>query len=112
VSETQNEGDKAMDEDAIMQILKSIQETQAKHTIALTKLEERAVNNSIAFGVQQKTLNALHQDVRMVRAALNDMERTRFSAGEAAALHEDVGRLQALHTDLAVRVGVLEVRAE
>ena len=48
------------------------------------------------------------QDVRDIRAAVSDMERTRLTVGEADALHLDLGRLQETVTALAVRVAVLE----
>jgi ubiquinone biosynthesis protein UbiJ len=76
--------------------------------VELIKAEFREVHtqltaNSISLGTIRNMLSTLNQDVRMVRAAINDMERTRFSAGEAAAIHEDLNRLMA-------RVEALEAR--
>ena len=48
------------------------------------------------------------QDVRDIRAAVSDMERTRLTVGEADATHLGLSRLQETATALAVRVGILE----
>jgi hypothetical protein len=40
------------------------------------------------------TLNILLQEVGEIRAAVNDIERTRVSVGEIEALHSDVTRMQ------------------
>ena len=44
-------------------------------------------------------IDALQRDVRLVRAAINDMGRTNITAGEVEALHADVDRALALHTE-------------
>ena len=41
---------------------------------------------------------------------INDMERTRFTSGEAEALHKDVSRLQQDYYGLTVRLGKMEAR--
>lgn len=55
-------------------------------------------------------ITVLQQDTRMVRAAINEMEVTRFTSGEAEALHTDVSRLQHDYYGLTVRLGKLEAR--
>ena len=66
------------------------------------------MQSSITLRVQTDFLLRLEQEIRMVRSALNDMEKTRFTAGEAEAIHGDLNRLQSEFVDLEVRVGVLE----
>src|SRR5262245_8379561 len=50
------------------------------------------------------TLNVLLQDVREIRAAVNDMGSTRVTAGEIGALHHDVTRVQRGLSDPTARV--------
>jgi hypothetical protein len=66
----------------------------------------------VAADVRNHTslLNVLRQDVVMVRAAINDMARTSFTAGEAEALHEELNRLQEEFAKLAARVEIIEAR--
>ena len=54
------------------------------------------------------TLNILLQDVREIRTAMNDIERTRVSTGEIEALHHDVTRMQRGLSDLTARVTIME----
>lgn len=51
----------------------------------------------------------LAQDVRMVRAAINDFAKTNVTSGEVEVIHEDLNRLQRDYSDLAGRVGVIEL---
>jgi len=95
-----------MTDDATLAALKSIQTTLAEHTVALGQV--RAI--SISIKLHGKMLNDIQQDVRDIRAAVGDMERTRLTAGEADALHLDLSRLQETVSALAVRVGVFESR--
>jgi hypothetical protein len=53
-------------------------------------------------------IDALQRDVRLVRAAINDMGRTNITAGEVEALHADVDRALALHTESGARIATLE----
>ena len=107
-------------EEEILKALGLIQQTLEKHTQLF------ADQDTILHDIMQKVtkldyheqlLNAIGQDVglirtdvRMVRAAVNDMERTRFTSGEAEVIHEDINRLQVISTDLRARVKVLEER--
>ena len=93
-----------MTDDAILAVLRSMQTTLAEHSIALGQV--RAV--SVSLKLHGNMLNDIQQDVRDIRAAVSDMERTRLTVGEADALHLDLGRLQETVTALAVRVAVLE----
>jgi hypothetical protein len=48
------------------------------------------------------------QDIRMIRAAIHDMAKTRVTEGEIVALHEDVDRMQHGRDVLTTRVELLE----
>ena len=67
----------------------------------------------VAADVRNHTslLNVLRQDMVMVRAAINDMARTSFTAGEAEAIHEELNRLQGDFAQLAARLDIIEGRA-
>jgi hypothetical protein len=93
-----------MTDDATLAVLKSIQKTLAEHTVALGQV--RAI--SVSAKLHGEMLSEIRQDIRDIRAAVSDMDRTRLSVGEADALHLDLSRLQEAVTALEVRVGVLE----
>ena len=100
-------------DEEILKALGLIQQTLAKHTqlfadqdVVLHEIMQKVTR----LDYQEQMLNAMQQDVRMIRVAINDMEKTRFTSGEVTVLHEDLNRLQKDHADLAVRVGMLEER--
>jgi len=72
--------------ETILEILESIQATQAQHTEAFKGV-------LTALNVLRNDMNALQKEVR---------------AGEPEAIHEDLSRLRASYNNLAVRVAVLE----
>jgi hypothetical protein len=78
-----------MPEDLVLEILKSIQAD-----VATIKSE---------LGLHGRLIDVLVRDGRMIRAALNDLGKTRVSAGEAEAMHTDIN-------DLIVRVTKIEER--
>jgi len=80
-----------MADDAVLEILKGIQSS-------IAALDEKFTT--------QYTI--LAQDVRMIRGGIRDMIKTRVTAGEVDALHEDMTRMQLGLADLATRVEVLE----
>lgn len=47
-------------------------------------------------------------DIRMLRAALNDIARENVTPGEVAAIHHDLNRVMGQVNELAARVDVLE----
>lgn len=47
-------------------------------------------------------------DIRMLRAALNDLARENVTAGEVAAIHFELNRLAAQLSELAARVDILQ----
>lgn len=53
-------------------------------------------------------IDTLRQDVRMLRAAINDMARVNITAGEVEALHADVTRVQTRHMELSTRLATVE----
>jgi hypothetical protein len=57
-------------------------------------------------------LDVLQQDVRLIRAAVNDMARTDVTAGEIEALHHDVNRFQRQLLELTTRVEALETERQ
>jgi len=57
-----------------------------------------------------RMLNVLQQDVRLIRAAVNDIARVDVTSGEVEALHHDVNRLQQEVSELAVRIEIMESR--
>jgi len=63
-----------------------------KADIAGLKMDAVGVKTDIRS--RSDTLNILLQEVREVRSAVNDIERTRVSIGEIEALHSDVTRMQ------------------
>jgi hypothetical protein len=54
------------------------------------------------------SIESLRHDVRLLRAAINDMARVNITAGEVEALHADLDRLQSGHSELATRLATVE----
>jgi ubiquinone biosynthesis protein UbiJ len=57
------------------------------------------------FGI---AIENLRQDVRMLRAAINDMARVNITAGEVEALHTEIDRMQTKQMELETRLAALE----
>jgi hypothetical protein len=55
-----------------------------------------------------RTVTAMQQDLRALRAAFNDFALTNVTAGEIQALHTDVNRVQAENAELERRIATLE----
>jgi hypothetical protein len=53
-------------------------------------------------------VDAVQRDMRMLRAAINDMARTNITAGEVEALHADVDKVQSKQLELETRIITLE----
>jgi chromosome segregation ATPase len=62
-------------------------------------------------GSHTRVLDALRQDVRMIRAAVNDIARTDITSGEVEALRHDLNRVQRELAQLAARVDAIEDRS-
>src|SRR5436189_4273961 len=54
------------------------------------------------------SVHELRQDMRMMRAAINDIARENITAGEVAAIHEDLSRVQPKQMELERRIATLE----
>lgn len=112
------------DENVVLEILRAMQADLAmvKRDVAMVKADVAALKTDVAAlktdvaalqrqaGSHTRTLNVLQQDVRMIRAAVNDIARTDVTSGEVEALHHDLNRLQQDFADLAARVDVIEGR--
>jgi hypothetical protein len=55
-------------------------------------------------------IDVLQRDVRMVKAAVNDLAKTNITSGEVEALHDDLQRVIAKQDNLEARLLVLEER--
>ena len=55
-----------------------------------------------------EAIAVLQRDVRMVRAAINDMGKTNITAGEVEAMHEDIDRVQLRQTEIETRLATVE----
>jgi archaellum component FlaC len=57
-------------------------------------------------------VETLRQDVRMTRAAINDMARVNITAGEVEAMHTDIDRTMARQDEIERRLVTLERLSE
>lgn len=64
-------------------------------------LKQQGATNARAIGL-------LHQDVRMIRSAVNDIARSHVSTGEVEALHADVNSLLERMTTVEARLDTME----
>jgi hypothetical protein len=95
-------GEGIMADGAVMEILRRIQ-------ASIVALDEKTQASLAALDqkfTRQQTI--LAQDVRLIRAGIQDMVRTRVTAGEVDVLHEDMSRLELGLTALTIRVEALE----
>jgi chromosome segregation ATPase len=53
-------------------------------------------------------IDNLQRDMRLLRAAINDMARTNITAGEVEAMHTDIDRMMARQVELEARIAALE----
>jgi uncharacterized membrane protein len=58
--------------------------------------------------IVHRRLTAIQTDLRMIKAAVNDLAREHPTAGEIAALHTDVDAVQGDSLSLETRVATLE----
>jgi ubiquinone biosynthesis protein UbiJ len=68
---------------------------------ALPRIQAEAATTARAVGL-------LQQDVRMIRAAINDLARTNVTVGEIEVLHAEVDQLRADVQEHATRLHILE----
>ena len=106
-------GDGIMADDAVMEILMRIQSSivalDEKTQASLADLDKKFTTQLTDLDKKFTTQNTiLAQDVRLIRAGIQDIVRTRVTAGEVDVLHEDMSKLQLGLTALAIRVEALE----
>jgi polyhydroxyalkanoate synthesis regulator phasin len=75
-----------MPEDIVLEILKRIQSDMAAVKSDMSNVKQHIAELTIGQ-------NVLVQEGRMIRAALNDLGKTRVSAGEVEAMHTDINEL-------------------
>ena len=97
-------------DDVVVEILRGIQSDMAGLKADIAGLKMDAVGVKTDMRSHSDTLNILLQEVREIRSAVNDIERTRVSVGEIEALHSDVTRMQRGLSDLIARVDMIEGR--
>ncbi|HEY7299162.1 MAG TPA: hypothetical protein VH684_14750 [Xanthobacteraceae bacterium] len=56
----------------------------------------------------QRAIATIHQEQRMMKAAINEIARTQFTSGEVEALHSDVNSVQSTHMEVETRLLSLE----
>jgi hypothetical protein len=59
-----------------------------------------------------EAISTLQHDMRLIRAAVNDLARTNITAGEVEAMHTDIDRALSELRDLAARVMTLETQRD
>ena len=96
--------------DDVVEILKAIQAQFGGMDIMIRDMSHQITGLEVGQQRLNDQITVLQQDVRDIRTAINDMERTRFTSGEAEALHKDVSRLQQDYYGLTVRLGKMEAR--
>jgi predicted nucleic acid-binding Zn-ribbon protein len=58
--------------------------------------------------VLHRAIGTIHQEQRMMKAAINEIARTQFTSSEVQALHADVNAVQARDTELETRILTLQ----
>jgi hypothetical protein len=56
----------------------------------------------------QRAISTIHQEQRMMKAAINEIARTQFTSGEVEALHSDVNSVQSAQMEVETRLLALE----
>jgi archaellum component FlaC len=94
--------------DAVMEILRSIQSTLGQLREEVHANVNATKGHSISVRLLTDEVNSFHQEMRMIRSAINDVARENVTVGEVAAIHDDLNRLQRNYHDLAVKVEMIE----
>jgi hypothetical protein len=58
--------------------------------------------------VLHRAIGTIHQEQRMMKAAINEIARRQFTSSQVEALHADVNAVQARHMELETRILTLE----
>jgi len=97
--------------DLVLEILKDIQKRLAGFDERLGRVDSTTgVLPRLEAGVATllRATNGLQQDVRMIRAAVNDMAHTRVSTGEIETLHTELDQLRVNVQEHETRLYMLE----
>lgn len=79
--------------------------------VANVKGEVTVIRTQVSgLPIMSNSIHELRQDMRMVRAAINDMAKTDITSGEVEALHQDLERLLRRQEELEARIGTIEAR--
>src|SRR5215471_5120248 len=99
-----------MTENVVLEILRVIQAdiSGLKTDLASVKADLSTVKTDVRG--HTRLLDMLQQDVRLIRAAVNDIARVDVTSGEVEALHHDVNRVQREIAQLVERVEAIEER--
>lgn len=76
----------------------------------LRRLDTKVDKMSIDLATHGRVFNVVQQDIRLIRAAVNDIARTDVTSGEIEASHHDLNRLQQEVSELAARLEIIEGR--
>jgi uncharacterized protein YoxC len=91
-------------DDLLNEILRSLQTLHGE----MAGLRHQMAGFAVAQRLFGDGINALQQDVRMIRAALNDIAKTNVTAGEVEAIHTDINRLNSRYLELATDVEIIK----
>lgn len=96
-----------MSDDDFRTILRAIDGLQAEFAPVREQLKIIEIKVSGIPLIAEST-HDLRRDLRMVKAAINDMARVNITAGEVEALHEEIDKIQAENAELATRLATVE----
>jgi DNA repair ATPase RecN len=96
-----------MSDDDFRTILRAIDGLQAELASVREQLKIIEIKVSGIPLIAEST-HDLRRDLRMVKAAINDMARVNITAGEVEALHEEIDKIQAENAELATRLATVE----
>jgi ubiquinone biosynthesis protein UbiJ len=96
-----------MTDDDLRTILQAIAGLQAEFAPVREQLKIIEIKVSGIPLIAEST-HDLRRDLRMVKAAINDMARVNITAGEVEALHEEIDKIQAENAELATRLATVE----
>jgi ubiquinone biosynthesis protein UbiJ len=96
-----------MSDDDFRTILRAIAGLQAELAPVREQLKIIEIKVSGIPLIAEST-HDLRRDLRMVKAAINDMARVNITAGEVEALHEEIDKIQAENAELATRLATVE----
>jgi hypothetical protein len=96
-----------MSDDDFRTILRAIDGLQAELAPVREQLKIIEIKVSGIPLIAEST-HDLRRDLRMVKAAINDMARVNITGGEVAAMHDDIDRVQTRQDQIETRLATLE----